>query len=1188
MAEKVGVLIDVDSSQAVKGLRDTATALDKVGHSGSQLPNGLSPAAAKVDALANAQRRARGSASELAASQHHLVGAARDAAGAVGALNQKLDNMAAAKQHARGLTAEVDQLAVSLGRASLVGVGLGVASVSQFATFDKGMAYAKARLEGTAQQYRELDALAKRLGNDQRMPQFSAGDAGTASGVLAQGGLGMKDILSGAAEASLLAAGALGTDVVQSSQLAADAIRVFNAEGQESIRVIDQMVMASLKGSQSAGELQTALSQSGSVLQMQNRTSLEAATSFALLGKGMVRGGEAGTSLRGMLLRLVPQTKEAAEMMQHLGLKFTDAQGKFLPMERVAGLLHDRLSGLSDAERTTALNVMFGTENIRAASIMANAGAEGFAAMAAQVDKAGAAADLNAKQNDSLAGGIDALKSTVQTAAIMYGQTFGPSVRKAAGWLSDLTSTTVGAEGASGRLFRTLVTGTTVVLAGAAAYLKVSTAVVVYRAQLAILRTQSVSTAASQGLLTTALGKVATALGTSTLGVGIAAVAVAGLAVELYYLKQRYDAVSDAADRAAASIDNSNRMMADAASRGYLSQAQADQYTVKEKPNNWDYILAGIGIETDRYRKFYETVERQGFADAVMGNSPTKRYRDDQPAGSGSSGGAGGTAPATSLAGLGGDGKSGGGSQAAKRQKTAAELQAEAEAKLLKQKQDELAATEARIRIIKAGSQAAEAQATATSKAAASAKEAEHSVRRAGKSGEVFNKAQAQCAEAVTTIYQRAGVLSQVYTITTQASKAMLEHPDRFQRLKPGEALQPGDYVSHAYQSGVGAFSGREGWHSMMVLPSGEIAGAPHAGSQFQVQYKNTRTLPEGWVGFRPSGGQAAGGLAGLEAQRDRLQDEIAKLQGGPAGLQLQAERAEAAAKAQEESSQAAKAAAAEAQRAAEERRQAQIERIEREGAGQLVQAEARIYQAEQGRSLAGPGYQSQAWQETLSAHEAYWQTREDTARKLADITGDTTELERVQLENARERSQLLDGEIERQRQIREEKRRQAEEAERQEKAARLEKSSDAATLAGIMAERAQIQGASAQTQAALEKKSQGLQLRHAAELARQGQVIESERIRNEVLRQQLEGGTQTGRDALQEAVIGGDMGRISDILQQGRRAGGGRAGSAGDDDPVAYAIRNGRSQQPRIIAGAVDERLRREALETARLIEDS
>ncbi len=739
MAEKVGVLIDVDSSQAVKGLRDTATALDKVGQSGSQLAHGLSPAAAKVDALANAQSRARGSASELAASQHHLVGAARDAAGAVGALNQKLSNMAAAKEHARGLTAEVDKLAGSLGRASLVGVGLGVASVSQFATFDKGMAYAKARLEGTAQQYRELDALAKRLGNDQRMPQFSAGDAGTASGVLSQGGLGMKDILSGAAEASLLAAGALGTDVVQSSQLAADAIRVFNAEGQESIRVIDEMVMASLKGSQSAGELQSALAQSGAMLQGQHRTSLEAATSFALLGKGMVRGGEAGTGLREMLRRLVPETKESADMMQHLGLKFTDAHGKFLPMARVAGLLHDRLAGLSDAERQTALVTMFGSEAMRVAKIMADAGAEGFAAMAAQVNKAGAAADLNAKQNDSLAGGIEALKSTVQTAAIMYGETFGPSVRKVTGWLSDLTSATVGAEGATGALSRTTVTATTSTLAGAAAYWRIRSAVVAYQAQLAILRTQAEAAAATQLTLS---GRVK-GLATSFISLNPLLVFAAGaVAVFAIGMKRARDASNEFADASQRQCEWLNRLAGDylvaAEAAERLANAQQGQRDVSwladlrkgdgERRNVLstvvtdllamaiDSVTGGINngavARAERAQEQADRAASQASQGLVSSMDPAAVAQRRAAASSKAAEEAAKTADgiATSLAGLGGDGQSGG-SQAAQRQKTAAELQAEAEAKLLKQKQDELAATEARIRIIKAGSQAAEQQA---------------------------------------------------------------------------------------------------------------------------------------------------------------------------------------------------------------------------------------------------------------------------------------------------------------------------------------------------------------------------------------------------------------------------------------------------------------------------------------------
>ncbi|NCM97418.1 MAG: phage tail tape measure protein [Rhodobacterales bacterium] len=1181
-------------------MRDTSAALDKMRQSGSQLAAGINPAAARVDALAAAQSKARGSASELAASHRELVGAARDAAGGVGALNQKLANMSAAKEHARALTAEVDKLGTSLIRVGAVGIGAMGFAVKESMSLSRAMGLVSARTRASSDEMKALRKNALDLGNDNRFTALSAADVGRGQAALATGGLTPAQIVGGAAEGA--AAGAIvgGTEMVESAELMIDVLKTFRLQADQSLSAMDAISAAASGSATNFGELSAALRMGGGAAQDLRRPMHETIGTLALMADHMMRGSDAGTAYKTFMLSLSGNSDQAKDAMKAHNLELADGAGKFKSMSTIAEELKTKLGGLSEANRTAALKQIFGNDAYRVASALMDEGAAGVDKYEKMVSRAGASVESATRQQEGLHGAIDALISTAQTSATVFGNELAPAVIGVANAASGLVKKLGDADSGTARFGRTTAAATSVLLVAGGAYFKVNAAVVAYRANLAILRTHTDAAAASQGRLNTALNAAK---------FGAVAIAASGL---VYMINE----VDRANNRALQGMDDYNDKLREMEAQGYLTadalkRLSVDSAQLPTGLDRWKTVY-GEALLDSKMRAFdihhpsataaerqareereraalpkwtqgalqREDYEQRKFAEPTLlsaaERAALKKQREDAKAGQG-------RLPADlekALSGLGGDGKSGGGSAAAKKQKTAAELQAEADEKLLKAKQEQLAAVDAQLRIIKAGGAAAAEQ---TNKTQAAARIAGDAV----ESGRVFNKKQLQCAEAVSTIYKEAGVLSQVYTVTTQASKAMLEHPDRFQRLSPGAALRPGDYVAKPYKSGVGAFSGDAGWHAMMVTDQGKVAGAPNAGSTFQNQGSQSK-LPSGWVGFRPKSGAAGGDTAGLEAQKKRLEDDIAGLQGGAASLQLQAERAESAAKAQQEASEAAKQAADEAKKAAEEQRQAQIDKIQREGAGKMVRAEAGIWQAEQGRSLAGQGQQSQAFQEVIAAHEAFWAAREETARALAAITGDTTELERTQLETERERSQLLDDEIAKQRAIREEKRRQREEAEKQAKEARLQKSGDAATLADIMAERAKIQGASAQTQAALEKKQQGLQLRHAAELARQGQVVEAERIRNEVLREQMEG-SKAGKDALKEAVIGGDMGRISDILQQARRTGGPSAGSGqGDDDPVAYAIRNGRSQQPRIIAGAVDERLRREALETARLIEDS
>lgn len=158
MADKIQLVIDADSSAAVKGLRDTESELKRLESSAQSAARGFSPLAARMEALSSAQGRAASSAQELAASHRQLVSAAGQAAGRIGELNQKLANLRIAKEHARQLTSEVDRLG-----SSLLAVGGGMLAGQAFA----GAGFAKSAVELAAERMAVEQALASITGSQQ-------------------------------------------------------------------------------------------------------------------------------------------------------------------------------------------------------------------------------------------------------------------------------------------------------------------------------------------------------------------------------------------------------------------------------------------------------------------------------------------------------------------------------------------------------------------------------------------------------------------------------------------------------------------------------------------------------------------------------------------------------------------------------------------------------------------------------------------------------------------------------------------------------------------------------------------------------------------------------------------------------------------------------------------------------------
>src|SRR3990167_9339819 len=95
-----------------------------------------------------------------------------------------------------------------------------------------------------------------------------------------------------------------------------------------------------------------------------------------------------------MLLNLQPSTERAAKVMDLLGITTADggnafftAEGKAKGLRDIAQVLQGAMSGLTEKQKAATLEIMFGTDAIRAAAVLARIGASGFDEMAASMAK---------------------------------------------------------------------------------------------------------------------------------------------------------------------------------------------------------------------------------------------------------------------------------------------------------------------------------------------------------------------------------------------------------------------------------------------------------------------------------------------------------------------------------------------------------------------------------------------------------------------------------------------------------------------------------------------------------------------------------------------------------------------------------------------------------------------------------
>lgn len=316
--------------------------------------------------------------------------------------------------------------------------GLGAVSVNTANDFEDAMSQAAGALDMPMEQMGELRDLAIQTGKE---TIFSAKEAGQAITELAKGGLTEADIQAGALKSTMDLAASSGMELGNAANVVVQAMGAFGLTANDSAQAANALAGAAAASSTDVEPLTQGLAQASA--QAKNAGwSIQETT--AVLGKfadaGIV-GSDAGTSLKTMLQRLAaPASDNAAAKIKALGIETRDASGNLLGASEMAQELKDKLGGLSAAERDAALQAIFGSDAMRAATIMMNSGSEGLASyIAATNDQESAQRLANSQMSEgSLA--IEEMKGSLETAAITIGQTLAPIITKVAEFVTELAN----------------------------------------------------------------------------------------------------------------------------------------------------------------------------------------------------------------------------------------------------------------------------------------------------------------------------------------------------------------------------------------------------------------------------------------------------------------------------------------------------------------------------------------------------------------------------------------------------------------------------------------------------------------------------------------------------------------------------------------------------------------------------
>ncbi|MGW9020192.1 phage tail tape measure protein [Leucobacter chromiiresistens] len=357
---------------------------------------------------------------KLSAEVQGYIQSMKDAAQATRDTGTESEKMA---QKARSFEL-VGKAALLMGAGITTGLGM---AVSKFADFDQAMSNVQAATHESAG---NMDLLRDAALDAGARTVFSATEAANAIEELSKAGVATADILSGGLDGALDLAAAGGLGVADAAGIAATALKTFNLEGSDMAHVADLLAAGAGKAMGDVTDLSQALNQSAMVANATGLSIEETTAGLAAFASQGLLGSDAGTSFKSMLQSLTPSSKEAERVMKELGISAYDSGGNFIGLAEFAGNLQGALKDLTVEQQQAALKTIFGSDAIRAATVLYTEGEKGIRGWEEAVADSGYAADTAAARMDNLKGDLEALGGALETALIETGSSANDVMRE--------------------------------------------------------------------------------------------------------------------------------------------------------------------------------------------------------------------------------------------------------------------------------------------------------------------------------------------------------------------------------------------------------------------------------------------------------------------------------------------------------------------------------------------------------------------------------------------------------------------------------------------------------------------------------------------------------------------------------------------------------------------------------------
>jgi len=308
-------------------------------------------------------------------------------------------------------------------------------ATTQFIGFDQAVTSASSKFKGlnlaTAEGQKTLEALKNTAREVGATTQFTAGQAAEGLDFLAMAGFNADQAMA-ALKPTVDLATVGQIDLSRATDIASDSLGAFglmtddtNKLQENFTRLNDVMALTMSRTNTNMEDMFEAIKKGAPTFTAAGQSMESFNALLGTMANSGVKGSEAGTALRNVMLRLSNPVGEAQSVLDNLGITTQDAGGNFRDVIDILSDFEVGLKGMGSAQRTAALSTVFGARAVTGVNILLAEGTDQLKAFRGELEaSAGASQDMASVIRSSLQNRLASLKSAAIEVGFKFLQAF--------------------------------------------------------------------------------------------------------------------------------------------------------------------------------------------------------------------------------------------------------------------------------------------------------------------------------------------------------------------------------------------------------------------------------------------------------------------------------------------------------------------------------------------------------------------------------------------------------------------------------------------------------------------------------------------------------------------------------------------------------------------------------------------